>query len=93
MRRLIRCDGTTQDFDTSIPNAGVRALIGAQTLDSVQLRHLGVPAHVMLLDDSGHAIGKPLNEEATRLYHANCKPGTGHVIVGDVFVSPDQDYA
>lgn len=35
---------------------------------------------------------KPVNEEATRLYHLNCQPGTTHQIVGDVLVVPDQDY-
>lgn len=36
---------------------------------------------------------KPLNPEATRLYHANCHPGASHQIVGDVFVCPDEDFA
>jgi hypothetical protein len=36
---------------------------------------------------------KPVNVEATRLYHANCRPGTTHQIVGDVLVMPDEDFA
>lgn len=36
---------------------------------------------------------KPLNPEATRLYHMNCKPGVTHQIVGDVVVVPDLDFA
>ncbi len=36
---------------------------------------------------------KPVNEEATRLYLANCVPGTTHRIVGDVVVIPDEDFA
>jgi len=36
---------------------------------------------------------KPINAEATRLYHANCPPGITHQIVGDVVVVPDEDYA
>ena len=36
---------------------------------------------------------KPVNVEATHLYHLNCQPGTTHQIVGDVLVVPDQDYA
>ncbi len=36
---------------------------------------------------------KPVNAEATRLYHLNCLPGTTHQIVGDVMVVPDLDYA
>ena len=35
---------------------------------------------------------KPVNELATRLYHAECVPGTEHQIVGDVFVCPDKDF-
>jgi len=35
---------------------------------------------------------KAENVEATRLYHANCRPGTTHVIVGDVLVVPDMDF-
>lgn len=35
---------------------------------------------------------KPVNELATRLYWAECKPGTDHQIVGDVFVCPDKDF-
>ena len=36
---------------------------------------------------------KPINEKATALYHANCRPGTTHQIVGDVVIVPDEDYA
>lgn len=35
---------------------------------------------------------KPVNELATALYHANCRPGTTHKIVGDVYVAPDSDW-
>jgi len=67
------------------------------------------PLHVMAVDDNGyetrteqvenvmHVIPtrarKPVNAEATKLYHANCVPGTTHEIVGDVFISPDDDFA
>lgn len=36
---------------------------------------------------------KPVNVEATRLYHLNCVPGVTHQIVGDVIVLPDDDFA
>lgn len=36
---------------------------------------------------------KPVNAEATRLYHANTAPGTTHQIVGDVVVLQDDDFA
>jgi hypothetical protein len=35
---------------------------------------------------------KPVNLEATKLYHANCYPGVEEQIVGDVVVVPDGDF-
>lgn len=69
------------------------ALIGADTIDVVSLRHMGEPRHVMLVDDGGHESRRPVNHEATRLYWANCRPGTTHQIVGDVVIAPDSDFA
>jgi hypothetical protein len=34
---------------------------------------------------------KPVNVEATKLYHAVCRPGTTHQIVGDVAILDDQE--
>lgn len=67
-------------------------LIGADTLDTVRLRHLGAPTMVMLVDDGGHARGRPVNTMATHLYWANCVPGTTHEIRGDVVIAPDSDF-
>lgn len=36
---------------------------------------------------------KPVNEQATQLYHRICKPGTTHQIVGDVAIAHDRDFA
>lgn len=36
---------------------------------------------------------KPVNVEATKLYHAVCRPGTTHQIVGDVIIIRDEDLA
>ena len=36
---------------------------------------------------------KPINQRATELYHAICKPGTTHQIVGDVAICHDEDFA
>jgi hypothetical protein len=33
---------------------------------------------------------KPVNQKATELYHAVCKPGTTHQIVGDVIIIHDR---
>lgn len=35
---------------------------------------------------------KPVNVEATKLYHAVCVPGTTHQIVGDVAIVNDSDF-
>jgi hypothetical protein len=34
-----------------------------------------------------------VNEKATALYLANCRPGTKHRIVGDVVIVFDDDHA
>ncbi len=109
MRRLLRANGTGLELEGPITMREVRELIGAQALDFVSLHHLGSPLHVMCVDDNGYQTEvvegenvielkcvkalKPLNAEATRLYHANCRPGTTHQIVGDVVIVPDDDFA
>ena len=93
IRQLIRADGTKLDLPAAHSIEQHRKLIGANTLDTVTLHHMGQPRHVMLLDDIGHVKRLPVNAEATRLYHANCKPGTTHTIRGDVIVVPDADFA
>lgn len=93
MRRLLRANGTAKDITEPRPIAELRTLISADTIDSVQLRHMGNPLHLMLVDDRGHEKGLPVNEEATRLYLANCYPGTTHQIRGDVVIVPDEDFA
>jgi hypothetical protein len=109
MRKLIKTNGESIDLPGPVTVAEICELIGAKTLDSVMLRHLGYPLKVMLMDDEAHetamfehgdgsfelrSVGhrKPVNEEATRLYHANCLPGTTHQILGDVVVVPDHDF-
>lgn len=109
MRRIIRTDGTVEELPAPKPMSSLKALIGATDIDTVNLRHMGDPLHVMLVDDHGwetkavtkgdttvlHPVRarKPVNAEATRLYHLNCRPGTTHKIVGDVVVVPDEDFA
>ena len=108
-RRLIRTDGTVQDFEHPLTHSQIAELIGATVTDTVTLRHMGEPLHVMVVDDLGYdteaitdgnatllvpmSAKKPVNAAATRLYHLNCVPGTTHQIVGDVFVVPDEDFA
>lgn len=109
MRKIIRTDGTTEDLPSPKPMKELCQAIGAQTIDTVRMRHMGYPVHVMLVDDNGYDTHaeidgdtttlvpvralKPVNVEATRLYHLNCVPGTTHQIVGDVVIVPDEDFA
>jgi hypothetical protein len=55
------------------------------TLDLTRVRYKGRLCH-MAVDDDGHCKGLPANEAATKLYLANCYPGTTHYIVGPVVV-------
>ncbi len=93
MRQVIRYTGEMIDLLTPETTQVLRKRINAETLDTVALRHMGNPLHVMLIDDSGYEKGLPVNGEATRLYHLNCKPGTTHQILGDVVIIPDEDFA
>lgn len=93
MRRAIFTDGSTADFDQPRSIREIANLIGAANCDTVTLKHMGNPVHVMVIDDNGLNDGRPVNAEATRLYHLNCRPGTTAQIHGDVFITPDEDFA
>jgi hypothetical protein len=56
IRRLIRTDGTMEDLAAGLSIEAVRELIGADTLDVVNLRHMGTPLHVMIVDDHGYEV-------------------------------------
>ena len=92
MRKLIRVDGTEQEIPSRQSMRDIYRLIGCETVDVVQMRHMGRPSHVMLVDDTGMIDGKPTNPKATELYHKNCRPGTIHPICGDVVIVPDADF-
>ena len=112
-RRVIRVDGTIEDLPKPVSMRAIENLIDATSLDTVNLRHLGAPLWVMVVDDLGHIVEahestaggvhrtemrsvghrKPINRIATELYHANCRPGTTHEIVGDVAIVMDEDFA
>ncbi|MBP6018763.1 MAG: hypothetical protein KA735_04675 [Burkholderiaceae bacterium] len=92
-RKLIRANGTEEELIGPHALDDVMQMIGANTLDTVALRHMGQPLHVMLVDDNGAINDSPINAKATELYHANCIPGTTRPIHGDVVIVPDGDYA
>jgi hypothetical protein len=102
---ILRTNGTRERYEVAPDEAldKIRELIGAKVLDAVNLRD----GRVMLVDDHGYAVVevkhadyielrpvrmlKPPNAAATALYHATCKPGTTHQIVGDAAVIRDND--
>ncbi len=87
---VIRTNGTREQH--VVPSASLRhiyALIGCDTVDTVNLRD----GRVMLVDDVGRVDGKPINQEATKLYHGVCRPGTTGLIAGDVAICLDEDFA
>ncbi len=108
--QIIRTDGRLEEHQIAAgPKlcARIGALIGADTLDVVNLRD----GRVMLVDDNGYEPGpviergggvieigvgaarKPVNTTATTLYWRVCVPGTTHEIVGDVAIARDEDFA
>lgn len=105
---IIRTSGATEEHDLPRSGAigEIEKLIGAALLDQVNLRDGRVMFvddngyESETVDHGGgrfelrHTIArKPVNPEATKLYHGVCRPGTTHQIVGDVAIVFDRDFA
>ena len=89
---IIRVDGQKETHEVPHVSGAFRVihkLIGADCCDSVNLRN----GMVMLVDDTGFIDRKPVNPEATKLYHGVCRAGTTHPICGDVAIVRDADFA
>lgn len=54
MRRLIKTDGTSVDIPLPLTSDQIAELIHAPTIDTVNLRHMGHPLHVMCVNDNGY---------------------------------------
>jgi len=54
--RIIRADGTETLLDKSPSMDDIRKLIGAESLDTVNLHHLGYPLQVMVVDDHAYEV-------------------------------------
>ena len=93
LNQLLRTDGSVEELPRGLTMRQIEQLIDAHGLDTVTLHHMGLPLYVMVVDDLGHGNGKPVNKQATHLYLQNCKPGTTHVIRGDVVIMRDDDSA
>lgn len=105
---ILRVNGASEQIETTRERAldDIRKAIGAETLDTVNLRD----GRIMLVNDRGYDTVPikhspthtelrptrallPVNAKATALYHAICIPGTTHQIVGDVGILVDADLA
>ena len=53
LRLLLRTDGSFQRLEHPVSMRAAHDLIRAEAIDVVGLRHLGMPLHVMLVDDHG----------------------------------------
>lgn len=82
---IARADGSVVVLTKTPSHKEIRGLIGADTLETVSLRN----GTTLYVDDAGHQKNLPRNEIATTLYHAICRAGTTHHIVGDAVVAPD----
>jgi hypothetical protein len=88
---IIRIDGSREQQHIPHKSGAISAIqkfIGAEMCDTVNLRD----GRVMLVDDTGMVDGKPVNAEATKLYHGLCHPGVLHPICGDVAIAIDADF-
>jgi len=99
---IIRTDGREEHVEA--PFSRIDKLIGAKVTSTVNLRDgrvmlvddLGYETEVVE-HGQGHfelkpvRARKPFNAKATSLYHAICRPGTTHEIVGDVAIVVDAE--
>jgi len=88
---IVRVSGSREQHEVGrhILLDWIRRMIAApQGLDFVNL-HDG---RVMAVDDTGMVDGRPVNPEATKLYHSVCRPGTTAPICGDVAVTLDEEF-
>lgn len=86
---VIRTTGEHEwhDVPDKRPFPTLYKLTGSECFDTVDLRD----GRVMLVDDTGMVDGRPVNPEATKLYHGVRK--TTWAIHGDVAVVRDEDFA
>ena len=93
---ILRVDGSREEH--TIREVGSRARLGAlrhltgcECFDMVNLRD----GRVMCVDDTGLIDGKPINVQATSLYHSIYPraKAANQPIAGDVAIVLDEDFA
>ena len=87
IQRMI--DATT--LDTVNLRDGRVMLIDDNGYETETIEHPSA-AGVLHLEVRAMRALKPVNSYATALYHAVCRPGTLHAIVGDVAIARDEDF-
>jgi hypothetical protein len=102
--KVIRTDGSEEEFLLKPTIRRIMQVICAQTLDTVRIGKNpanGPPDTIMMVDDIGSGFcgtervcpTKSINERGTALYRSICKPGTTASIYGDVAIVNDEDFA
>lgn len=90
---VLRVNGTREKHVIPKLNAirAIHKLIGCEGGDSVNLRD----GRVMCVDDTGLLTGKPVNKQATELYHSiyPLAAKSRQPICGDVAIAVDEDFA
>jgi hypothetical protein len=89
--KIIRVNGDETIYEEIPQMWRICAAIGCSCIDTVILDHKR--KQIMMVDDTGMIDGKPVNDKATALYRAICRPGTIHSIHGDVAIVNDADFA
>lgn len=87
--QVLRVDGSeeTHKVERRALLPQIYQLIGCDCIDTVNLRD----GRVMLVDDVGMLVQKPINGQATRIYHGIYS--TPYPIVGDVAIVLDEEFA
>lgn len=105
---VLRTDGSQEVIERKPTLDAISAIIGAETIDTVNIGRATGSDLVMAVNDRGHetkAVERggvltlvptkplfPVNAAATALYLEICIPGTTHQIVGDVVIVRDRDF-
>lgn len=87
-RFILHCDGRKTPIPEPVDYEDAADLIGATLLNVVDLRD----GRMLMVDESGHPKGLPLNPFGTNLYRSVCRPGTTSTVVGDVLVVPAVEF-
>lgn len=106
MRRLIQPNGNFADLDKPLTWDQMKSKVCGDPTSLVEIVRIfrwpeGIDGpkepHILLCDEEGATnwhpgYPLPVNEEATKYYHANCMKGTTWPIRGTAYICPFNDY-